>query len=103
MCYHKIFNMHFKEDGGIKRFINKIYGLTPDTMYTTTTTSSSVNNNNMDMGNNFYYGNFVYPQFYGGLNFQEHNYYYDQQQIFNAYNYSPIHTRLDFNSLGNNR
>jgi len=105
LCYHKLLEEYFSDDPSeVKRFINKVYGLTPDTMYTSSTVTSGqiVNNNNMDMGNGMYYPGFVYPNFYNGMGFQDTSaYYYDQQQLFNPYNYTPIQGRLDFNGMNN--
>lgn len=102
MCYIKLKELYFKEEKDAKKFLNKIYGLTPDTMYSSTTTSSNITTSNMDMNNNFYYGQMMYPQLYNGFNFNDmHNYYYDQQQQVFPYAYSQLQN--NFGMQNNNR
>jgi hypothetical protein len=93
LCYHKILDDYFeKDESELKRFVNKVYGLTQDTMYTSSmvTSSTMVNNNGMDMIGGMYYPGFVYPSFYNNMGFQDNGGYYYDQQLFNAYNYNPM-------------
>ena len=102
LCFQKILKLYFKEDLSITKFRNKIYGLTPDTMYSTTVTSN-LGNTGFDTSNNFYYGQMMYPQLYNGFNFNDMgNYYYDQQQVF-PYAYNQLQNRLDYGMSNNNR
>lgn len=99
MSFHKIVEIYFT-DGLSKKFINKVYGLTTDTIYQNNNNQGNNGGNmNMDTNNNFYYGSFVYPNFYQSLGFDNNQFqYFDQQQLFNPYNYPAPHQRLDFNS-----